>query len=176
MHGLRIHARLGRKIRTDEEQNTEILIVSVYCGQARKEGRQYTKRILPVFVIPRCTITLENVLRYVSKHSEHEDIDYDEASYLLGSYDPRTIRRHIQSSWQMLREALAGRPEPSRDLQSPSAPAEGERASPRQQADAGELIVLVHAVYVRFASATVRRQTAPALGRACAAPAGCDTS
>jgi len=105
VHRLRIHALLVRKIRTREEQNTEILIVSIYCLLARKQGKQYTKRILPPFVIFRCVIILENVLRYVSKHSESERIDYEEASYLLGSYDDRTIRKHIETAWRMIREA-----------------------------------------------------------------------
>lgn len=195
-HRVRIHALLVRKIRTGEEENTEILIVSIYCDRARKRGRQYTKRIHPAFVIPRCTITLENVLRYVSKHTEGEMIDYDEASYLLGSYDSRTIRKHIQAAWRMLRKAKSRLSKRSPGLRSPRAAQEAESVisewqqvelllkeastatgrTTEQRADALEPIVVIHAMYVRFGSGRVRRGATAALGRACPAPAGCDTS
>ena len=158
-HEVRVHAVLGRKIRTEEEENTEILIVSIYCERAHEGGRQYTKRILPVFVIPGCNITLENVLRYVSQHSESEGIDYEEASYLLGSYDNRTIRRHVEAAWLMIAEV-------------------NRRASarPAGQGVAAESIVVIHMVYVEFAGGAILPQAGSSLNRDGPAPAICDTS
>jgi hypothetical protein len=154
VHRLRIHVVVARKVRTEEERNTQILIVGIYCGRARRRGAPYTRRILPAFVIPRCTITLENVLHYVLEHPEEGKIDYDEASYLLGSYDSRTIRKHIEGAWGMLREA---------------------RGCPSEQpGETAELIEVLHALYVRRGEDC--RVADSTLGRACRAPPGCDTS
>jgi hypothetical protein len=91
-------------VRTEEEGNREILIVAIYCVRAKKQGRQYTKRMLPPFVIPECNITLENVLRYLHCRRE-QSIDYDAASAILGSYDPRTLKRHILLGLRMIQKA-----------------------------------------------------------------------
>ena len=112
VHSLRIHALLGRKVRTEEERNTEILIVAIYCYRARRQGRQYTKRILPAFLIAECNILWTGVLLYVGSHREEQRIDYDEASQLLGSLDSRTIRRHIERAYRRIQAVnlwLAGR-------------------------------------------------------------------
>lgn len=183
VHRLRIHVVVARKIRTEEERNTAVLIAAIYCGRARRRGGQYTKRMLPSFVIPRCTITLENVLRYVLGHPEEGAIDYDEASYLLGSYDNRTIRKHIRCAWGMLRTAReelsngsaeGPMPEGQRVPIAPQQACTAKDCPAGQPAEAGELIVVLHALYVRF-GAGIRRADST-LSRACGAPAGCDTS
>jgi len=101
LHPLRVHEVLGREIRTGEEENTAILIISIYCIRAKRKGVQYTKRILPVFVIPECNICLENVWRYIERYPDDE-IHYEEAGIILGSYDNRTIRKHILLARQMI--------------------------------------------------------------------------
>ena len=158
-HGVRVHAVLVRKIRTEEERNTEILIVSIYCERAREAGRQYTKRILPVFVIPGCNITLENVLLYLRRHTEGEQIDYEEAAYLLGSYDNRTIRRHVEAARLMI--------------------AEVSRRAPWRPASLGvaaESIVVIHMVYVEFADGAILAQAGSSLNHDGPLPAIRDTS
>ncbi len=70
IHRLRVHAKLVRKIRTGDEKNTVILIISIYCIIAEKRGLQYTKRILPPFVIPECNIILEYVLKYIALYPD----------------------------------------------------------------------------------------------------------
>ena len=104
-----MHAILVRLVRTGEERNSKILILAIYCLRAKRQGRQYTKRILPPFVIPECNITLENVLGYLNAHPG-QPIDYDAASAGLGSYDQRTLKRHILAGVEMIRRAgvLAG--------------------------------------------------------------------
>ncbi len=101
IHSLRVHAKLVRKIRTGEEKNTVILIISIYCIRAKKGGLQYTKRILPPFVIPECNIILEYVLIYIALYPD-DLIDYEEAGFILGTYDDRTISRHIQLARKMI--------------------------------------------------------------------------
>ena len=172
---MRIHALLARKIRTGEEENTEILVVSIYCERARNGGGQYTKRILPAFVIPRCNITLENVLCYVSQHTESEEIDYEEASYFLGSYDSRTIRRHIQGAWRIIGELRLRLSKRLTDLGSSAGPTEAEApfgawqqlgvllerfskvAGGDADGEAGALepILAIHLVYVELGSGRV---------------------
>ena len=101
IHRLRIHAILIRKIRTGEEENTEILIISIYCIRAKKKGWQYTKRILPPFVIPECNIILVNVWRYIALYPDGS-IHCEEAVFILGTFDDRTIRKHILLGWLMI--------------------------------------------------------------------------
>ncbi|TET24044.1 MAG: hypothetical protein E3J76_03675 [Candidatus Aminicenantes bacterium] len=101
IHSLRVHAKLVRKIRTGEEKNTEILIISIYCIRAKKGGLQYTKRILPPFVIPECNIILEYVLKYIALYPDIS-INYEQAGFILGTYDDRTISRHIQLARKMI--------------------------------------------------------------------------
>ena len=35
------------------------MIVSLICAEAKRQRKQYTKRMLPWFVIPECTIMLD---------------------------------------------------------------------------------------------------------------------
>ena len=135
------------------------LPLSYYGCLPNRGKKKYTKRILPVFVIPGCNITLENVLLYLRRHAEGETIDYEEASYLFGSYDNRTIRRHIETAWLMIAEV-------------------SRRASARP-ADLGvaaEPIVVIHMVYVEFAGGAILRKAGSSLNRDGPAPATCDTS
>ena len=101
IHKLRVHAKLIRKIRTDEDKNTDILIISIYCIRAKKRGLQYTKRILPPFVIPECNIILDYVLKCIALYPDGL-IDYEEAGFILGTLDNRTIHRHILLAWRMI--------------------------------------------------------------------------
>lgn len=103
---MRIHLYISRKIRIGEEFNIEITIFSIYCTRARKQGKQYTKRILPAFVTPECNICFANVLEYIRLHPDGS-IDYDAASHILGTYDERTIKKHVKHGWKMI-HATAG--------------------------------------------------------------------
>jgi hypothetical protein len=95
VHGLRIHAVLWRKVRSPEEgENIEVTIVSIICGTAKEAGKQYSKRILPPFVIPYCQIGREGVLAYLEQFPDGKVV-YRFGNELLGARDIRTIRRHI---------------------------------------------------------------------------------
>lgn len=183
VHRLRIHAVHVRKIRSAEEENSKILIVSIYCVRARRNGRQYTRRILPPFVIRGCLITLENVLRYVSSHGGQERIDYQEASYLLGTYDNRTIAKHINTARAMIRQASA---EVLRRLSSL-----GMSGGEAAEADltlsdwsrlvsllgaGGKPIVVIQAAYQSVANQKSRAGRSGTAGCACGVPVAHDTS
>ena len=102
-HPLKIHAYVSRGVRSREEENIEIIIVVTHCKTAKERGDQYTKRLLPHFVIPECNIDLENVLQYIVLHPDGS-VDFDEASQMLGTQDIRTIRKHIARAMEIIKK------------------------------------------------------------------------
>ena len=104
IHAVRIHDYLGRKIRrNDTWENEEIIIFSIFCKTAKQRGDQYTKRILPAFVIPECNIMLINVMEYERRWPQ-ERINYSQAQRILGARDRRTIRKHIGEGREIIEE------------------------------------------------------------------------
>jgi hypothetical protein len=86
---------LRRKVRSAEDgENTAIVIVAIICGRAREAEKQYTKRILPPFVIPYCQIGRDGVMAYLGRYPDGRVL-YRFGNELLGARDIRTIRRHI---------------------------------------------------------------------------------
>ena len=77
-----------------EGENVEVTVVSIICHAAKEAGKQYSKRILPPFLIPYCQIGREGVLEYLRRFPDGRLI-YAEGLALLGACDKRTIRRHI---------------------------------------------------------------------------------
>lgn len=106
IHALRIHAHFPRVIRGDDEQSFNITIFSIYCIRAKKQRGQYTKRILPPFVIPECNISFAKVLAYITKYPDGT-INYDDAAHILGTYDKRTIKKHILRAWEIIRKTIS---------------------------------------------------------------------
>ena len=90
-----MHSYIRRLVRCADGVNHEIVIVSIICGAAKKQGRQYTKRILPGFVIPECNIRLDLVVQLLEKLVADDAVDYDQAYVLVGSACERTIDRHL---------------------------------------------------------------------------------
>lgn len=101
-HPLKIHAYVSRGVRSREEENIEIIIIVIHCRTAKERGDQYTKRLLPHFVIPECNIDLENVLQYIVLHPDGS-VDFDEASQMLGTQDIRTICKHITRGMKIIK-------------------------------------------------------------------------
>jgi len=94
IHRLYIHDYVGRLVRNAATcENDEIVVCVIICHIAKRAGKQYTKRILPLFVIPECNISLENVLE-MYRAMPAGRIDYDSASKLLGAVCEKTMRRH----------------------------------------------------------------------------------
>jgi len=98
IHEVRFHAYLARLIRSNEDgENKKITIAAIFCETAKARGNQYTKRILPPFVIPECNITLANVLECIRRYPDGT-FEYREVSKLLGTVSMRTIRRHLKQA------------------------------------------------------------------------------
>lgn len=94
-----------RKVRSPESgQNIDITIVSIICGIAKRHGRQYTKRVLPPFLIPFCRIGRDGVWAYLRRFPDGR-IVYRIGSAILGARDIRTIRRHVAMGLEWVRQA-----------------------------------------------------------------------
>lgn len=105
MHALRIHALLWRTVRSPEDSdNTEVTIVSIICAAAKQAGKQYSKRMLPPFVIPYCQVGREGVLAYLKRFPDGRVV-YAAGVAMLGARDIRTIRRHIALGLQSVAAA-----------------------------------------------------------------------
>ena len=95
-HAVQMHSYIQRLVRCPDGRNHQIVIVSIICETAKQAGRQYTKRILPSFVIPECTIRLDLVIQLMEKLAAGDaPVDYDQAYALVGSACERTIDRHL---------------------------------------------------------------------------------
>jgi len=105
LHVLKIRAFLWRKVRSPEDGlNTEIIIILIFCKTAKEQGWQYTKRLLPPFVIPYCVICREPVMAYIRQYPDgaiHSAI----ASPMMGTIDIRTIRRHVRLAMHLIKDA-----------------------------------------------------------------------
>ena len=66
VHALSIHAYLWRKVYSAEQGDTiDICIIAIICRGAKKQGKQYTKRILPPFLIPYSVVNRESLVAYL---------------------------------------------------------------------------------------------------------------
>ena len=92
---MQVHAVLLRKVRPPEDaENVDITIISIICTTAKEARKQYSKRILPPFVIPYCQIGREGVFAYLKRFPDGRVV-YTDGFLMLGARDMRTIRRHI---------------------------------------------------------------------------------
>lgn len=77
----------------------------ILCAAAKAEGKQYTKRLLPPFVVPFCLIRRDAVLEYLKVHPAGA-VHYRHAVEILGALDKRTIRRHLLEARQLIGGAI----------------------------------------------------------------------
>ena len=106
LHPPKVHSYVNRKVRLPETcSNDTILIIVIICAAAKAQDRQYTKRILPPFVVPFCVIRRDGLLKYLKAHPQGE-FHYRHALETLGALDKRTIRRHLAEAGKLLEEAM----------------------------------------------------------------------
>ena len=117
VHLLRIHAYLWRKVRNSEyEKNDSIQIISIICKIAKANGKPYTRRLLPDFIVPGCVIMLNRVLKaYKAKTAP---LNIEDACSTMLCIDTRTARKHlarienaIRQTNVRLAETIAHQPE-----------------------------------------------------------------
>ena len=105
VHELKIHSYPRRKVRQpDTCANATIIIVVIVCATAKERGEQYSKRILPPFVVPYCVIRRDAVLDYLKRHPT-ATMHYRLALSMLGALDKRTIRRHLGEALALIGRA-----------------------------------------------------------------------
>ena len=95
VHELRIHGYPGRCVRNRERQyNERIRVVVIRCENARAAGKQYTKRVLPDFLIPGCVIRLDHVEQAYKER--RRGAGNEQLCRILGCIDDRTVRGHLR--------------------------------------------------------------------------------
>ena len=85
-------------------ENDTIRILQIICEVAKKEGKQYTMRLLPAFLIPHCVIRLDTTLQ-AYKIPEKGKALIEKAYELMGCIDERTVRRHLSGMKLAVSEA-----------------------------------------------------------------------
>ena len=107
-HAARIRAWCERLVRCADGRNHELVIVSLICQEAKQQHKQYTKRMLPWFVIPECNIRLDrvlNLLKLVERHpSGGMRLAYEQADAVIGSVCEHTIARHLKWARRLVAE------------------------------------------------------------------------
>ncbi|MDZ7794938.1 MAG: hypothetical protein U5P10_14970 [Spirochaetia bacterium] len=95
MHPLVIHSYPSRSYRDPESQEDVWIKIPVrYCGEAKALGRQYTKRLLPDFLIPFARMRLDTVIE--AGRSKESGSSLEECCRILGCIDLRTARMHLR--------------------------------------------------------------------------------
>ena len=100
-----IHCYCKRLVRCTDGRNHQHPIVAIICERAHRAGTQYTKRILPLFVIPECNIRLDLVLQLRKQHPTDHSARGN-AYAVIGSACERTIARHLQGAEQNIAATL----------------------------------------------------------------------
>ena len=103
VHPLVIHSYVSRSYRDpDRLEDVWIHIVVALCAQAKALGRQYTKRLLPDFLIPYARMRLDKVVEAVGEKESGSTLE--ECCRILGCIDLRTARMHLERIDEALKE------------------------------------------------------------------------
>ena len=95
VHPVRIHGYPRRCVRNRERQcNERIRVVVIRCENARAAGKQYTKRLLPDFLIPGCVIRLDHLEQAYERRQA--GAGNEQLCRILGCVDDRTVRGHLK--------------------------------------------------------------------------------
>ena len=95
IHLLTIHSYPERNSRDPATGlNCRMSVVCVSCAVAFAQGRQYTKRCLPDFLVPGCVIRLDATLSAVEAGTSTPAL-VEAACVLMGCIDDRTVKRHV---------------------------------------------------------------------------------
>jgi hypothetical protein len=109
VHPVHFHQNCVERLVRDPEtgDNQPIQICVIRCPRSRQQGGQYTKRILPEFVIPEANIRLDRVAMCLQQFGTDGKLDYEVACAILGTVSSRTVDRHMSAARQMAQAAVA---------------------------------------------------------------------
>ncbi|MFW6364171.1 MAG: hypothetical protein ACOC0D_10030 [Spirochaeta sp.] len=89
-----IHSSPWRSWLNQDNTRVWIQVIVVKCAQAQAAGRQYTKRLLPDFLIPYSPVRLDRVLE--AEHARRENsASLADCSFIMGCIELRTVRTHL---------------------------------------------------------------------------------
>lgn len=102
IHPLKVHSYPARSyINPEYEERKWIRIIVIICKIAKAQGEVFTKRLLPDFLVPFGVIRSDKVLDVLEK----ESISIEDASFILGCIDYRTVRKYLKNGRQAVRDA-----------------------------------------------------------------------
>lgn len=79
-------------------------MVVIQCSATREAGKQYTKRLLPDFLIPYSPIRMDRVLE--AEHARRVDgAPLEDCSLIMGCLELRTVRKHLKNLQKVSEEA-----------------------------------------------------------------------
>lgn len=105
IHPFDIHCYPHRKARDPKTGvNVDDLVICAICEVAHEQGRQYTKRFLPDFLVPGCVIRLDATLLAVKAGISTPDL-IQNACILMGCDDERTVKRHVKLATNSIQRA-----------------------------------------------------------------------
>ncbi len=105
IHLLTIHSYPDRNFRDPETGlNSRMLVVCVSCAVAFAQGRQYTKRCLPDFLVCGCVIRLDATLAAIEAGTGTPAL-VEAACAIMGCKDDRTVKRHVDLASAAIRLA-----------------------------------------------------------------------
>lgn len=95
VHPPQIHSYPNRSYRDPESMEVVwIRIPVIICRAAQQRGLQYTKRMLPDFLIPYARIRLDRAVEATREKEGGADLEC--CSRILGCLDLATVRRHLK--------------------------------------------------------------------------------
>ena len=109
-HRAYIHAWCERLVRCADGRNHQLVIVSLICQKAKQQHKQYTKRILPWFVIPECNIRFDLVLNLLKLEEQTPSggraLAYAQADAVIGSASEHTAARDLRWARRLVADTL----------------------------------------------------------------------
>jgi hypothetical protein len=94
VHPLEIHSYVARSYRDPRSlEDVWITIPVCSCSEAKSLGRQYTKRLLPDFLIPFARMRLDTAVEAGRKRESGSSLE--ECCRIIGCTDLRTARMHL---------------------------------------------------------------------------------
>ena len=103
MHPLKIHSYVPRSYREPESGEDEWIKIPVSgCSGAKSLGKQYTKRLLPDFLIPFARMRLDKVVEAGRRKERGSSLE--ESCHIIGCTDLRTARMHLQRLTEAAKE------------------------------------------------------------------------
>lgn len=95
VHPLDIHSYVPRSYRDPERGEDVWIEIPVFsCAKAKSKGLQYTKRLLPDFLIPYARMRLDKVVE--AGRDKEGGSSLEKCCRILGCLDLRTARMHLK--------------------------------------------------------------------------------